>query len=128
MEKTMPGTYASAFRQFQRRAHAALTDLRREISSRETELRELRDEEMQLARLAGRVALPTPSAQHPTISGRVNWRQVLAKLPKEFRTSDLRKVGALRNKQSSEIYNGISRWTDAGLIKRKERGVYQRLS
>ena len=124
----MPRTYASAFRQFQRRTHAALTDLRREISLRETELRELRDEEMQLARLAGRVALPIPSAQHPTASGRVNWRQVLAKLPKEFRTSDLRKVGALRNKQSSEIYNGISRWTDAGLIKRKERGVYQRLS
>src|SRR5713226_8675347 len=123
----MPRTYASAFRQFQRRAHAALTDLRREISSRETELRELRNEEMQLARLAGRVASPTP-AQRPTGSGRVNWRQVLAKLPKEFGTSDLRKIEALRNKQSSEIYNGISRWTDAGLVKRKERGVYQRLS
>jgi hypothetical protein len=52
----------------------------------------------------------------------------LARLPKEFRTSDLRKIGVLRNKQSSEIYNGISRWTDAGLVKRKERGVYQRLS
>ena len=124
----MPRTYASAFRQFQRRAHAALTDLRREISSRETELRELRDEEMRLARLAGRVALPTPSARHSAGSGRVNWRQVLVKLPKEFGISDLRKIGALRNKQSSEIYNGISRWTDGGLVKRKERGVYQRLS
>ncbi len=124
----MPRTYPSAFRQFQHRTRAALTDLRREISSREIELRELRDEEMQLARLAGRVALPTPSAPHPSASGRVNWRQVLDKLPKEFTTSNLRKVGALRNKQSSEIYNGISRWTDAGLVKRKERGVYQRLS
>jgi hypothetical protein len=124
----MPRTYPSAFRQFQRRARAALTDLRREISSRETELRELRDEEMRLARLVGRVALPTPSTRLSAGSGRVNWRQVLAKLPKEFRTSDLRKIEALRNKQSSEIYNGISRWTDAGLVKRKERGVYQRLS
>ncbi len=124
----MPQTYASAFSQFQRRARAALTDLQREISARETELRELRDEGMRLARLAGRVALPTPSARHSTGSGRVNWRQVLVKLPKEFGTSDLRKIGALRNKQSSEIYNGISRWTGAGLVKRKERGVYQRLS
>jgi len=124
----MPPTYASAFRQFQRRARAALADLRREISSRETELRELRDEEMRLARLAGRVASSTSSARLSAISGRVDWRQVLAKLPKEFETSDLRKVGALRNKRPSEIYAGIRRWTDAGLVKRKARGVYQHLS
>src|SRR5260370_35212562 len=102
--KTMPPTFASNFRQFQTRARAALTDLRREISSRETELRELRDEEMRLARLAGRVALPASSARLSAGSGRGNWRQVLAKLPKEFRTSDLRKIAAWRNKQSSEIY------------------------
>jgi hypothetical protein len=124
----MPRTYPSAFRQFQRRARATLADLRREISSRETELRELRDQETRLARLPGRVASPTSSARRSAGSGRVNWRLVLARLAKEFRTSDLRKVGALRNKQSSEIYNGISRWTEAGLVKRKERGVYQRLS
>jgi len=124
----MPRIYASAFRQFQRRARAALADLRREISARETELRELRDEEMQLARLAGRAASSAPSAQHSAGSGRVNWRQLLVNLPKEFRTSDLRKVGALKYKRPSEIYAGISRWTDAGLVKRKERGVYQRLS
>jgi hypothetical protein len=123
----MPQAYPSALRQFQRRALAVLTDLRREISSRETELRRLRDEEMQLAKMAGRVASSTPSARLSAGSSRVNWRQVLATLPKEFRTSDLRKVGALKNKRSSEIYNGISRWTDAGLVKRKERGVYQRL-
>jgi hypothetical protein len=124
----MPRTYPSAFRQFQRRARAALADLRREISSRETELRELRDEERRLAWLAGRVALPASSARLSASSGRVDWRQVLAKLPKEFRTADLRKVGALKYKQLSEIYAGISRWTDAGLVRRKERGLYQRLS
>ena len=124
----MPRTYPSALRQFQHRARTALADLRREISSRETELRELRDEEMRLARLTGRAVSPTPSTRLSAGSSRVDWRQVLAKLPKEFRTSDLRKIGALRNKQSSEIYNGIARWTEAGLVKRKERGVYQRLS
>jgi len=123
----MPQTYPSALRQFQRRARAALTDLRHEISSRETELRELRDEEMQLARLAGRVAL-TSSARLSAGSGRINWRQVLVKLPKEFGTSDLRKIGALRYKRLSDMYAGIGRWTDAGLVRRKERGVYQRLS
>src|SRR5689334_12946618 len=121
-------TYASALRQFQRRVRTALADLRREISSRETELRELRDEVMRLAGLAGRAASSTPSARHSAGSGRVNWRQVLAKLPKEFGTSDLRKIEALKYKRPSEIYAGIGRWTDAGLVKRKERGVYQRLS
>ncbi len=57
----MPRTYASAFRQLQRRARATLAGLRREIATREIQLRELRDEAMQLARLAGRVALPTSS-------------------------------------------------------------------
>jgi hypothetical protein len=124
----MPRTYRSAFREFQRRARGALTDLRREISVRETELRELRDEERRLARLAGRIALPSSSARRSASSGRVNWRQVLAKLPKQFKTADLRKVAALKYKRPSEIYAGISRWTAAGLVKRRERGVYQRLS
>ncbi len=124
----MPRTYSSGLRQFQRRARAALLDLRREISAREGELHELRDEEMRLAGVAGRVALPTPLARRSAGSGRVNWREVLANLPEEFGTSDLRKVRALKNKRPSEIYAGIGRWTDAGLVKRKERGVYQRLS
>jgi len=91
-------------------------------------LHELRDEEMRLAGVAGRVALPTPLARRSAGSGRVNWREVLANLPEEFGTSDLRKVRALKNKRPSEIYAGIGRWTDAGLVKRTERGVYQRLS
>ncbi len=33
-------TYASAFRQFQHRARAALADLRRQIAAHETELRQ----------------------------------------------------------------------------------------
>jgi hypothetical protein len=45
---------------------------------------------MRLARLTGRVASLTPSVRHSTGSGRVNSRQVLIKLLKEFRTSDLR--------------------------------------
>jgi hypothetical protein len=82
----MPQTFPSALRQFQRRARAALTDLRREISSRETELREPRDEEIRLAKLAGRVVSPTPFARLSVGSGRVDWRHVLVKLPKEFGT------------------------------------------
>ena len=123
----MPPTFASNFRQFQTRVRAALADLRREISARETELRELRDEEMRLARMAGRVASSTASPRHSTGSGRVNWRQILANLPKEFGTSDLRKIDSLRYKRASEIYAGIGRWTDAGLVRRKERGVYLRV-
>src|SRR5260370_11739475 len=87
--KTMPPTFASNFRQFQTRARAALAGLRRESSARETELRELRDEEMRLARLARRVASSTPSPRHSAGSGRVTWRHVLATLPTKFGPSHL---------------------------------------
>ena len=92
----MPPTFASNFRQFQTRARAALADLRREISARETELRELRDEEMRLARLAGRVASSTPSPRHSAGSGRVNWRQGLGQAAKKVRDFRPRKIDALK--------------------------------
>jgi hypothetical protein len=69
---------------------------------RATALRELRDEERRLARLAGRIALPFSLARLSASSGRVNWRQVLDKLPKQFKTADLRKVAALKYKPPSE--------------------------
>ena len=99
----MPLTYASALRQFQRRMRAAVTDLRREISSRQTELRGLRDEEVRLTMLAEPVALLSSFARHSAGSARVNSRQVIVN-PKKFRTSDLQRIKALKYKRPSEIY------------------------
>lgn len=59
--------------------------------------------------------------------GRIDWRAVLSKLPKQFRAADVRKVRGLTEKKSSEIFAAITRWIEAKLVKRKERGVYERV-
>ena len=59
--------------------------------------------------------------------GRTDWRAVLEKLPKRFKASDVRKVRGLANKRSGEIFAAVTRWIDGGMVKRKERGVYERV-
>ena len=96
------------------------------IRAREAELQRLRDEESELARLAGGAARVREAV--PGRAGRrTNWRAVLERLPNEFKASQLRSVPGLESKLSSEIFAGITRWTDAGLVKRKARGIYLRV-
>jgi hypothetical protein len=115
-----------SIRQLQRRARNVLQAFQHEIRAKEAELQRLRDEESELARLAGvgwRVRAVVPSMT----DRRANWRTVLERLPNEFKASQVRSAPGLENRGSSEIFAGITRWIDAGLIKRKERGVYQRV-
>ena len=58
---------------------------------------------------------------------RINWTGVLEQLPQQFKASDIRAVRGVRRKRSSEIFAAIARWTEAGLVKRKERGLYERV-
>lgn len=37
------------------------------------------------------------------------------------------KVRGLANKKPSEIFAAITRWIDAKLVRRKERGVYEKI-
>jgi hypothetical protein len=57
---------------------------------------------------------------------RINWATILEQLPKQFRANDVREEGGLTVKRDSEIYAGINRWIEAGTVKRKERGLYER--
>jgi hypothetical protein len=58
--------------------------------------------------------------------GRINWRSVLAQLPKQFKASNVRQVRGLKDKRPSEIFAAITRWIEAGLAKRKTRGLYEK--
>jgi hypothetical protein len=40
----------------------------------------------------------------------------------------VRKVRGLKDKRSSEIFAAITRWIDAGAVKRRGRGTYERVS
>jgi hypothetical protein len=60
-------------------------------------------------------------------TARINWGMVLEQLPKRFRASQIRTVRGLKHKRPSEIFAAITRWMEAGAVKRKERGLYERV-
>lgn len=126
------GSTASAFQQVQQQARAVLDKLRNDIRGKEAELARLKAEEESLSRLTGQMAPRAVRAARPARGGgggsgkRVNWRTVLGQLPKQFKAADIRDVRGLKDKRPSEIFAAITRWIDAGLVKRKARGVYER--
>ena len=48
-------------------------------------------------------------------------------MPERFKAGDVRKVGAVQNQRPSEIFAGITRWIEAGSVKREARGLYQKV-
>jgi hypothetical protein len=123
----------SAFGQLQQQARALLSTLRKEISAKEAELKQLKEDESRLGAVTGRVAAeagPGPGRGRGMRSepsgGRINWRMILEQLPKQFKASDVRSVRGLQDKRPSEIFAAVTRWIDGGSVKRKARGVYER--
>lgn len=119
---------SSAYRRIQDQARAALVSLRNDIRTMEADLQRLKQEESSLASIAG-AAKPSRAAAAPERSrGRIDWREVLSQLPKQFKATDIRSVRGLKNKRPSEIFAAITRWIDSGLVKRKTRGIYERVA
>ena len=115
----------SAYERLRNQARLTLQQIQSEIRSRETELAELRQQEQGLQSFMGRPM--KEAAPEGGSRGRIDWRAMLSKLPKQFTASDVRKVRGLADKRSSEIFAAITRWIDAKLVKRKDRGVYERI-
>jgi len=121
----------SRFGQVQKQAQQLLANLRREIRSKEDELRRLKDEDSRLSTLTGLTATSGRGAPGSRAIGggraRINWGSVLEQMPKQFKAGDVHKVRGLKDKRSSEIFAAITRWIDAKSVKRKERGLYERV-
>jgi hypothetical protein len=127
------GSTAVAIRQVQRQAGSVLAKLRRDIRGLETELARLKRDEEAFSRLAGGKTggagvprAPRQSSGGGGGGGRINWREVLEQLPKQFKASNVRQVRGLKDKRPSEIFAAITRWIEAGLVKRKNRGLYEK--
>jgi len=128
------GSSMSAIGKIRRQAGSALAQLRKEIRAKETELAQLKRDEESLGRLAGG-RRSTGAARAPRAAGgggsggggRINWRKVLEQLPKQFKASNVRGVRGLKDKRPSEIFAAITRWIEAGLAKRKTRGIYEKV-
>jgi hypothetical protein len=120
----------SAFGQFRNRVRELLVNLRTEISSNQAVLRRLKEKESKLSALIGPGGTygAKPAARGGFgATARINWWTVLQQLPKQFRASNVRTVRGLKNKQSSEISAAITRWKESGAVKRKDRGLYERI-
>ncbi len=119
----------SAYERLRQQAVTALNTIRKDIRGVELELVTLRKQEEQLGLITGESSRgeATESNGAEPSQGRTDWRAVLAKLPKRFKASDVRKVRGLANKRSGEIFAAVTRWIDAGTVKRKDRGVYERV-
>jgi hypothetical protein len=126
---------ASAIRQVRRQAGTVLAKLRKDIRAMEAELARLKHDEDLWERLAGRGSARGAVVRAPRAAsagggggggGRINWRSVLAQLPKQFKASNVRQIRGLKDKRPSEIFAAITRWIEAGLAKRKTRGVYEK--
>lgn len=131
---------ASAFSQLQQQARKLLAGLAKEIRSKKTELARLEQEFEQVTGIAGlRGARPViKGARTKNTAGpfrvrtvgrgkRINWAEVLAKLPQEFKAADIRSVRGLKDKRASELFAAITRWIDSGAVKKKSRGLYLRV-
>jgi SMC interacting uncharacterized protein involved in chromosome segregation len=120
----------SAFDQVQKHARQLLVKLRSEIDSKEGDLRRLKEEESKLAALTAQQGISNSNGARRTASGstsRIDWGTVLEKLPKQFKASDIRTVRAVKDKRPSELFAAITRWMEAGTVKRKDRGLYERV-
>jgi len=118
------GAAGSAFVQIQRQARSLLSNLRKEIRSKEIELKRLKEEEVRLGGLTGRAVSAAGSVGAGR--GRIDWRAVLGQVPKQFKAADIRRVRGLKEKRPSEIFAAITRWIEAGMVKRRARGQYER--
>jgi hypothetical protein len=131
MPRTTTGG-SSAFTQIQAQAREHLAKVRADIRTKEVELKRLRQEESQLAAVTGQSGTPVTNGGMGVgrrgARTRINWGEVLNKLPKQFKASDIRAVRGLRDKRSSEIFAAITRWIDGGAVKRRDRGMYERLT
>ena len=130
----MPRRSASAFSQLQRLARKLLAGLTAEIRSRRSELERLEREFEQLTGIAGLRGAAHAARQKATKTiaatrtrrRRINWTEVLGRLPPVFKASDIRNVRGLKDKRASELFAAITRWIDSGAVKKKARGVYAR--
>lgn len=124
------GGVSSAFRQVQQHARMLLGGLQKEIRAKELDLRRLKEQESSLVRLTGRAAPGRPAGRAlrgPSRGGRINWGVILGQLPKQFKAADVRSVRGIEHKRASEVFAAITRWIEAGSVKRKSRGLYERV-
>ena len=130
MARNSKAQFDSPLRQLQKQARRMLTGLRGQIRTAESELARLKNEASRVSTLVGRSrnGRPVAARRRSRKGGRIDWSKVLQQVPKKFKAADVRTVRGLKGKRSSEIFAAITRWIEAGAVKRRERGAYERIA
>ena len=131
MPRATPTQGRGRFHEIQGQARQLLRRLTREIRIKEAELRSLRYDEAKLAAATDQRGAPSMGSNNSASrkgASRINWLAVLERLPKEFKASHIGAVSAVKHKRPSERFAAISRWIDAKMVKRKSRGIYERVN
>lgn len=111
-----------------RQARKSIREVASQISSKKRELRGLEAELEKLNRFAGFRRSNVTARPVRVAKGRIDWSEVLEKLPQEFRSADFRRIRGLKDKRSSELFAAITRWINSGSVEKRERGVYVRVN
>jgi hypothetical protein len=129
MPRALRAGFAAEFALLRKQASRLLAKVRSEIRSVETELARLKESTSNLSTLYGprRRRSERNAGRRTGGPSRINWIKVLEQVPQRFNAGDVRKVREVRNKRPSEIFAGITRWIEAGSVKRKERGLYEKV-
>lgn len=112
--------------QVQRHARIVLNGLRRKINDLQVELEKLKAEEEVLSHVVEGPEASAPAGVDSTGRARTNWGKVLDRLPKRFKVSDVEELNGLKGR-TADISAAITRWANAGLVKRTARGLYERV-
>jgi hypothetical protein len=122
--------FAAEFAQLRKQAGRLLAKVRSEIRIVESELARLKESISSFLTLAGPQRRGSERKAGRRVGGpsRINWIKVLERMPERFKAGDVRKVRAVQNRRPSEIFAGITRWIEAGSVKRKERGLYEKVT
>lgn len=110
-------------------AKQLLATLQKEIRSRDAHLRRLKEEETILSGLIDRrrTAVGRTLQKSTGAVRRINWGNVLKQMPKQFKLRAIRKLRGLKDKRSPELFAAVTRCMEARVVKRKERGLYERV-
>ena len=129
MPRTAMAQIGSRFEQLRKLARQRLISLRSEIRSGEAELGLLKEAETRLSRLTGlrESAVRRMGERAARSVTRTNWTTVLEQLPQQFKASDLRTLPGVEGKRSSQLFAAVTHWIEAGVVRRKERGLYERV-
>ncbi len=107
----------------------SMDDLKKAISEKASEIARLEDElkrhesVLELLGKNGKGARVGNGSRH----GRINLRDVLARLPERFTSRDFVRAAVRTKKPSVYLRQTLSRWARPGKIKRVERGKYHKV-